>query len=126
MQAESARIDALGKQSSSLLDGYRAATSAIEAQSSLQARVWESQIKQYESQQRTAIAAAQLNHDSVIQANNAKLDAAKVGAQVYAQLTASAYSMINASASVSAGGSTSVSYSYGGDVSGTVTPLPAI
>lgn len=126
VQAEGARIDALGKQSSSLLDGYRAATSAIEAQSSLQARVWESQIKQYEGQQRTAIAAAQLNHDSVIQANNAKLDAAKVGAQVYAQLTASAYSMINASASVSAGGSTSVSYSYGGDVSGTVSPLPII
>lgn len=126
VQAESVRIEALGKQSGALLDGYRAVTSAIQAQSELQATVWQSQIKQYESQQATAIAAARLNHDSVIQTNNAKMEAAKVGAQVYAQLTASAYSMINASASVSAGGSTSVSYSYGGDVSGTVTPLPSV
>lgn len=126
VQAESARIEALGKQSSSLLDGYRAATAAIESQGALQARVWESQIKQYEAQQQAVIATARLNHDSIIQTNNAKLDASKVGAQVYAQLCSSAYSMINASASVSAGGSTSVSYSYGGDVSGTVTPLPSI
>lgn len=122
VQAESARIDALGKQSSSLLDGYRAATSAIESQGAMQARLWESQIKQYEGQQQAVIAAAKLNHDSVIQTNNAKMDAAKVGAQVYAQLTASAYSIVNASASISAGRSVGVSYSYGGDVAGTVPP----
>lgn len=124
VQAESARIEALGKQSSSLLDGYRAATAAIESQGALQARVWESQIKQYEAQQQAVIATARLNHDSIIQTNNAKLDAAKVGAQVYAQLTASAYSMINASASISGSGNTSVNYSYGGDVNADVTPIP--
>lgn len=126
VSAESERIRALGIQSSTLLDSYKAAVSSIQAQGEMMAKVWESNIKQYEAGQQTAIAAARLNHDSVIQTNNARLDAAKVGAQVYAQLTSSAYSMIHASAGVSASGGTSVSYSYGGDVNGTVTPIPSI
>lgn len=73
-------------------------------------RVWETQIKQYEAGQQVVSYAAKLNGDWTIQANNARLDAAKAGAQVYAQLTSSAYGMVHASAGASASGGTSVSY----------------
>lgn len=112
---EVARVQALGTQSNVLVDGYRAGATATEAQGNLNARVWESSIKQYEAGQQLAISTAKLNGDFLMQTNNARLDAAKAGAQVYAQLTSSAYSMIHASAGVSAGTSLSVGYSYGND-----------
>lgn len=124
--AESARMDALGKQSAALLDGYKAETAAVQASAELQSSVWQSNMKQYEAAAQITIQAARVNNDATIQTNNARLDAAKAGAQVYAQLTSSAYGMIHASAGVSASGGTSVSYSYGGDVSGTVPPIAAI
>lgn len=123
---ETARIQALGTQSSVLVDGFKAGASATEAQAALNARTWESNIKQYEAGQQLAIQTAKVNGDFAIQTNNARLDAAKAGAQVYAQLTSSAYSMIHASAGVSAGGSTSVSYSYSNDTNATVSPLTLI
>ena len=130
VQTESARIEALGKQSGAMLDAYTATTASVKAQGEMQSTLFEAQIKQYEASQQATLAAQRLNHDSFLQANNAKLDAAKVGAQVYAQLTASAYSMVNASASISDSNSLSnstsrglsISYSYGGDVNADVTP----
>lgn len=110
--AESSRIEALGRQSNALLDGYRAVTTTIQAQASLNAQLFATEIKQYEASQQLALSAGKINSDSIMSANNARLDAAKVGAQVYAQLTSSAYGMIHASAGVSASGGTSVSYSY--------------
>jgi len=112
---ETARVQALGTQSNVLLDGYKAGASATEAQSTLNARVWESGIKQYEAGQQLAIQTAKINNDLAIQTNNARLDAAKAGAQVYAQLTSSAYSMIHASAGVSSSAGLSVGYSYSND-----------
>lgn len=52
--------------------------------------------------------------------------AAKAGTQVYAQLVSSAYGMMHTSAGISGSATMSVGYSYGGDVSGAVAPLPAI
>lgn len=118
VQAESARIEALGKQSETLLDGFKANAAAVEAEARMHTQVWETQIKDYEASQQIALHTARANSEAVVATNNARLDAAKVGAQVYAQLTASAYSMINASASVGATSSMSVGWSYGGDVSG--------
>lgn len=121
--AESSRIDALGRQSNALLDGYRAVTTTIQTQANLNAQLFETEIKQYEASQQLALSAGKINTDNIISANNARLDAAKVGAQVYAQLTSSAYGMINASAGVSASGGTSVSYSYSNDTTG---PAPTV
>ena len=56
----------------------------------------------------------------------ARRDAAKAGTQVYAQLVASSYGMVNASAGISGSASMSVGYSYGGDVSGAVSPVQSI
>lgn len=124
--AETARIQALGVQSSSLMDGFKAGASATEAQGNLNARMWESNIRQYEAGQNYILQGAKINGDFAIQTNNARLDAAKTGSQVYAQLASSAYGMINASAGVSGSAGTSVSYSYGGDVNSDVNPVTLI
>ena len=51
------------------------------------------------------------------------MDAAKAGTQVYAQLTSSSYSMMHAQANINGSANMGVTYSYSGEVSGTV---PAI
>lgn len=121
--AESERIRALGLQSSALLDGYKASAAAIEAESGMHTKIWETEIKNYEAGVSVALQTGKINTDAIIATNNARLDAAKVGAQVYAQLTSSAYSMVNASAGVSASSGMTVGYSYGND---TVSAAPTI
>ena len=123
VQAEGTRLDALGKQSSALLEGYRSVNAATMAKAELQSKVWETSMKQYEAGVNVSMQAAKINNDAAIQTNNARLDASKAGTQTYAQLTSSAYSMMHASAGITSSGSTTVGYSYGGDVSGTVSPV---
>jgi len=112
VSAENSRVEALARQSGSLLDSYKITANVSEAKANMTARIYEASVKQYEASQQLAMSAGKINTDSIIATNNARLDAAKVGAQVYAQLTSSAYGMINTSAGVSASGGTSVSYSY--------------
>ena len=126
VQTESERIRALGLQSSTLLDGYKAGAAAIEAEAGMHTKVWETQIKDYEAGQQIVLQSAKINNDAAIQTNNARLDAAKTGAQVYAQLTASAYGMTHASASISSSGGQSVSYSYSNDTTAAVPPVTAL
>jgi hypothetical protein len=116
--AESERIRALGIQASTQLEGYKASAAAAEAQGNVNARFWESSIKQYEGGINLTLAQAKINTDVVIQTNNARLEAAKAGAQTYAQLASSAYGMMNASASISGNDSMSISYSYSNDTAG--------
>lgn len=127
--AESERIRALGMQSSSLLDSYRAAATAITAKAEMTSRMWESQIKQYDASANYSIQVQKINADNLIQSQNSRSDAAKVGAQVYAQLAASAYGMMNATAGVS-GTSTdtstrsgTVAFNYSGTAAPDVTPI---
>lgn len=126
VEAERSRIAALGTQSTALLEGYKAGAAAVETEAGMHTKVWETQIRQYEASQNIAIQAAKINGDFTIQTNNARLDAAKAGTQVYAQLTSSAYGIMNTSAGISGSASMSVGYSYGGDVAGTVSPLTSI
>lgn len=116
--AESARIEALGKQSAGLLDTYRAAAAAVEAQATMTTRVWESNIRQYEAGQTLTLQTAKVNNDAVQYANASRLDAAKSGAQVYAQLTGSAYQMMHVQASISGNAQNTVSYNYSGSTAG--------
>lgn len=124
--AESERVRALGLQSNALLDGYRAAATATTAKAEMHAKVFSAQIGQYEASKQVALQTAKINNDAVLTTNNARLDAAKVGAQVYAQLASSAYSSINASATVSASAGMSVGYSYSNDTSSTPASLTVI
>lgn len=105
VSAETARIEALSRQSSALVDGYKIATVAASSQAELAARVWESNVKQYEGAQNISIQAARLNTEAAINTNNARMEAAKVTAQIFAQQVASAYNIVNTSASISAGSS---------------------
>ena len=66
------------------------------------------------------------NNDATNAANAARLDAAKAGTQVYAQLTSSAYGMMHTSAGISGSSSMSVGYSYGGDVNVAVDPVRSV
>ena len=116
--AEAERIRALGVSAGAQLEGYKASAAAAEAQGNVNARMWESSIKQYEGGINLTLAQSKINTDLVMQTNNARLEAAKAGAQTYAQLVSSAYGMMNASASVSGNDSMSISYSYSNDTSG--------
>lgn len=124
--AESTRIEALGKQSGALLDGFRAQASAIESQASANISLWNATVTNYQKGRDVLLQTQKINSDNLLATRAAQLDAAKAGAQVYAQLTSSAWGMIHASASVSGSGGTSVSYNYSGKTSGTVTPIPSI
>lgn len=125
-EVEKNRMQALASQSSALLDGYKAGAAAVEAEAAMHTRIWETKIKDYEAGQQVLIQTAKINGDAMQFSHASLLDASKVGAQVYAQLTSSAYSMINASAGVSASGSTSVSYSYSNDTTGPVAPMTTV
>lgn len=114
-EAEKNRMQALAAQSGALLDGYKAGASAVEAEAGMHTRIWETKIKEYEAGQNVVLQTAKVNNDAMQFSHASLLDAAKAGAQVYAQLTSSAYSMIHASAGVSASSGTSVSYSYSND-----------
>lgn len=118
--AEQARMSALAAQSGALLDGYKAAAAATEAAAGVQLRQWESNIKQYEAGMQLTLQTAKINSDNIIATNNARLDASKVGAQVFAQLASSAYGMAHASTNLSGGQSMQVNYSYLGDAEGQV------
>lgn len=111
LSAETARIDALGKQSSVLSDSYRAGAAATTAKAEMAAKLWEAEIRQYEAITNVSMNVQKVNADIAMTANASRADAAKTGAQVYAQLVASAYGMINASASNSYGASESISAS---------------
>lgn len=113
--AEAERIRAMGVQASTQLEGFKASAAAAEAQGNVNARMWESDLRQYEGGINLALAQSKINTDLLMQTNNARLDAAKAGAQVYAQLASSAYGMMNASAGISGSDSNSVSFSYSND-----------
>lgn len=123
IEGERARITALAAQSGVLVDGYKAAALAIEAKANSTARLWETQIKDYEASQNVSLTAAKMNTEAFLSTRQAQQDTAKVGAQVYAQLTSSAYTMTHAQAHIQGSGETSVSYQYRGEVSSDVSPM---
>lgn len=110
--AEGLRLDALGKQSAAMLDAYRVANAAIQSKAELQTKVWETSMRQYEAGIQVSLQTARMNNEAVIAANNARADAAKVGTQVFAQLTASAMNMMHTSAGISGSASRNESHSY--------------
>lgn len=124
--AEAERIRALGVQSGALLDAYKASTQTILAQAELANSAWKTSIAQYEASSNIALQTTKINNDAIIMTNNARLDAAKAGAQVYAQLAASAYSMIHASAGVQGNSQMGVFYSYSNDTTGAAPTITAI
>ena len=103
----------LSMQSNELLIAkYRAEGDMNVAERNMMVKKWETQIKEYEAGQQLLVQTAKINGDFAMHAASVRADAAKVGAQVYAQLTGSAYSTIKASAGMDYRGSLGVSYNY--------------
>lgn len=124
--AATAEVEALSRKSVAMVDGFKAAAAAREAEARLQSGVWETQIKNYEASRRIVLETGKINTDALLTTNNARLEAAKAGASVYAQLAGSAYSIARATASIDARDSNSVNYNYGGDTNSNVTPVPLL
>lgn len=108
VSAQVARVDAAAKQASVLVDGYKVATYATTAQAEMYARMWESNIKQYEASQNLTVQAAKINGDALMHTNDANMDAAKAGAQIMAQQVSSAFNAVATSASITGGASMSM------------------
>ena len=101
LSAASAEVEAAARKSSVIVDGYRIGVSAAEAQAGAVSRIWESNIKQYEAGTNITLQAAKINTDAVLHANDARMEAAKVGLATSSQRLASAWSMVSAAASIS-------------------------
>lgn len=101
LSAASAEVEAAARKSSVIVDGYRIGASAAEAQAGAVSRIWESNIKQYEAGTNITLQAAKINTDAVLHANDARMEAAKVGLATSSQRLASAWSMVSAAASIS-------------------------
>lgn len=123
LQLETALAEVTFKRSSVVLDAYRAEIMRFDAEVRQDVAHWETNIKQYEAQQNYILNGQKINSDLIRANTTSLLEAGKVGAQVYAQLTASAWGIIHTSASVSAGASMSVGYSYSNE---TLTAPPAV
>lgn len=95
-----------------LVSQYRIEGDLAVADRNSNIKLWEVQLKDYEAGKQAMIQTAKINGDHAMHAASVRMDAAKVGAQVYAQLAGSAYSMARVSADIGYKGNTGVLYTY--------------
>lgn len=124
--AEAERFRGITAASGAILDTYRAETDLAIKQASQDIQRWEIGIKQYEAQANYTLQAQKITADILNVTRQSTLEAAKVGAQVYAQVTGSALGMIHVSAGVSASASNSVSYGYSNDTATAPSSVTAV
>lgn len=110
VQAATAKMDAAARQASIIVDGYRLGVSAAQSQAQAVMRQWEANIKQYEAGKSIVLQTAKVNSDATIHANDARMEAAKVGLATASQQLAGAWAAVSASASISSNVSESTSY----------------
>jgi hypothetical protein len=123
---EAGLADIITKRATLSLDQWKALLARFQAEVEQEVKHWEVQIKANEAQMNYILAGEKMNTE-VIRANLATvIEAAKTGAQVYSQLTASAYSLIRASAQVSSDAGMRVSFNYSNDTTEAVPPVTAI
>lgn len=101
LSAAVAVVEANAKKAGMIVDGYRIGAYAAEARANAQSRRWESNLKQYEAGMNVTFQAAKINAEAVQHANDARMEAAKVGLTTGSQRLASAWSMVSASAQIS-------------------------
>lgn len=98
-QSEAARVNALAQTNSAAADAYRAEVTGISSYNELLTKQWQVAIDQAQRTSEIGISAAKANAELYMTTRSLALDAAKVGAQVSAQLGASALNAINWSSS---------------------------
>lgn len=125
-KVEGTITDIAEKRSRVAIDAFRGGIEVFRASVDQDVKHWETNIRQYEAQQTYTFNAQKLNADLLRANADINLEAAKVGAQTYAQLFASAWSNTSVSAGVSADSKNSVSYSYNNDTSNKPAAVIAI
>lgn len=123
LQNNEAKMRLLMQGNELLISKYRIDGDLAVADRSSNIKLWEVQIKDYEAVKQAMIQTAKINGDHAMHAASVRMDAAKVGAQVFAQLTGSAYSTIKASAGMDYRGSLGVQYSYSNKTSNQPTGI---
>lgn len=116
VQAEAARIAALGTQASALAEEYKIDGNMYVAESGVELQRWDKAVQIYKQGLEHVERERSRKDESIKWTEDARRESAKVSAQVYAQLTASAYGMLNANASISGSGASNVNYNYSGSV----------
>ena len=112
LEVEKYRMQGALQGNEQLLTQYKTIGEMGMAQYGSQIKKWEVQLKDYEAGKMAAIQVAKINGDAAQHANATRMDVAKAGTQVFAQLVGSAYSMIKVSAGIDYRGSLGVSYQY--------------
>lgn len=110
-QGEAARAQAITAVNSTLADTYRSQTVATSSYNDALTKQWQASTEQIQRVAEIGIQAAKTNSDLYLTTRSLALDAAKVGAQVSAQLGASALNAVNWSNSLSLATSNSSSTS---------------
>lgn len=109
--AESSRAKAIADSNSSAAEVYRSTVQGLTSYNETLTKQWQVTYDQAQRTVEIGVSAAKANGDLYMTTRSLSLDAAKVGAQVNAQLGAAALNAINWSSSVSTGFSTSKSTS---------------
>lgn len=111
-QAEASRAQALASNNQSIAESYKAEVSAVSAYNQAMTQQWEASVRQAQAVAEIGVSAAKANAEAYLSARSISLDAAKVGAQVSAQLGAAALATMNWSSSVSQSSQSSQSNSW--------------
>lgn len=115
--AEAERLRALTGVEALRLDAYRTTVNTVQAVNTTAIEEFRAQVQLYEANKNVMQQQVKLLSDNYFTLRSIVADASKVGAQVNAQLAASAYNTIQANASVSGQDSTSTNFSYAGATS---------
>ncbi len=110
--AEAARAQSISAVNATASDAYKATVGGLSAYNELLTKQWQVALDQAERVAEIGVQAAKSNADLYMTTRSLALDAAKVGAQVAAQLGAAALNAVSWSQSYSSGESYSASDSY--------------
>lgn len=117
--AEAEKVRALVSIEGLKLDGARLQVQQNTSNNQLQIENYKALLGFYESNKQISISKAKVLSDNYLALKNMVADASKVGAQVNAQMAASAYGTAHVQASISGADQTSTSFSYSGRTSDT-------
>jgi hypothetical protein len=111
---EASKAQAISAFNSSLADEFKSEVTAVTSYNETLTKQWQVAIDQAQRVSEIGISAAKANAELYVTTRSLALDAAKVGAQVSAQLGAAALNAINWSTSISTSSATGYSESYSG------------
>jgi len=111
VQAESARVQGIAAANQAVIEGFKAEVSGVSAYNEALTKQWEAQITLAARIAEIGVQTAKMNAELYITARQIAIEAAKVGAQVSAQLGAAALNAINYNNSISYSNSNSSSRS---------------